>query len=127
MTATAFLIEAVTLRPISQEYTSSRSSLVLREDMAVTLYNCRYSILAQPHLAPDQSVAAALGDKDQHVDRRRTVTPSLRTASHQSNPRGSYWLSGWCRIHHATRPAMRALSKAFPRRRALCTNWKKPR
>jgi hypothetical protein len=28
---------------------------------------------------------------------------------------------------HATRASMRVLSKALPRRRALCTNWKKPR
>ncbi len=28
---------------------------------------------------------------------------------------------------HATRAAMRAPSRALPRRRALCTNWKKPR
>jgi len=40
---------------------------------------------------------------------------------------GSYWVPGWCRVRHATRPAMRAPSKALPRRRALCTNWKKPR
>ena len=29
--------------------------------------------------------------------------------------------------HHATRAATRAPSRALPRRRALCTNWKKPR
>src|SRR5215213_1001296 len=29
--------------------------------------------------------------------------------------------------HHLTRAAIRAPSRAFPRRRALCTNWKKPR
>jgi len=40
---------------------------------------------------------------------------------------GSYWVPGWCRVRHATRPAIRAPSKALPRRRALCTNWKKPR
>ena len=28
---------------------------------------------------------------------------------------------------HATKVVMRALSRALPRRRALCTNWKKPR
>jgi len=40
---------------------------------------------------------------------------------------GSCWVPGWCRVRHATRPAMRAPSRALPRRRALCTNWKKPR
>ena len=29
--------------------------------------------------------------------------------------------------HHLTRAAIRAPSRAFPRRRALCTNSKKPR
>jgi len=28
---------------------------------------------------------------------------------------------------HATKPAMSAVRRALPRRRALCTNWKKPR
>src|SRR4051812_5671327 len=40
------------------------------------------------------------------------------------------WLlsaSGVVGLSHATRPAIRALSRALPRRRALCTNWKKPR
>src|SRR4051794_29571982 len=40
---------------------------------------------------------------------------------------GSYWVPGWWRARHATRPAMRVPSRALPRRRALCTNWKKPR
>ena len=40
---------------------------------------------------------------------------------------GSYWVPGWCRVRYATRPATRAPSRALPRRRALCTNWKKPR
>ena len=40
---------------------------------------------------------------------------------------GSYWVPGWCWVCHATKPAMRAPSRALPRRRALCTNWKKPR
>jgi len=40
---------------------------------------------------------------------------------------GSYWVPGWCRVRHATRPAMSVPSRALPRRRALCTNWKKPR
>src|SRR5215210_2979827 len=35
--------------------------------------------------------------------------------------------SGVVGLAHATRPATRALSRALPRRRALCTNWKKPR
>src|SRR3954471_23249209 len=30
-------------------------------------------------------------------------------------------------LGHATKAATRAPSKALPRRRALCTNWKKPR
>src|SRR4051812_19600354 len=40
------------------------------------------------------------------------------------------WLlsaSGVVGLSHATRPATRALSRALPRRRALCTNWKNPR
>jgi len=28
---------------------------------------------------------------------------------------------------HASKPAMSAVRRALPRRRALCTNWKKPR
>src|SRR3954470_2754368 len=42
----------------------------------------------------------------------------------------SEWLlsaSGVVGLSHATRPATRALSRALPRRRALCTNWKNPR
>ena len=31
---------------------------------------------------------------------------------------GSYWVPGWCRVYHATRPAIRAPSRALPRRRA---------
>jgi len=34
---------------------------------------------------------------------------------------------GWWQARHATKAATRAPSSAFPRRRALCTNWKKPR
>ena len=30
-------------------------------------------------------------------------------------------------VRHATKPAIRAPSRAMPRRRVLCTNWKKPR
>ncbi len=39
---------------------------------------------------------------------------------------GSCRVPGWW-LHHATRAAMRAPRSALPRRRALCTNWKKPR
>src|SRR5215213_9315313 len=41
-----------------------------------------------------------------------------------------FWLlSGFrvVRLGHATKAATRAPSRALPRRRALCTNWKKPR
>ena len=48
-------------------------------------------------------------------------------ADKRTNPDGSYWVPGWCWVCHATKPAMRAPSRALPRRRALCTNWKKPR
>ena len=34
---------------------------------------------------------------------------------------------GVVRLGHATKAATRAPSRALPRRRALCTNWKKPR
>ncbi len=40
---------------------------------------------------------------------------------------GSYWVPGWCRVCHATRPAISVPSRALPRRRALWTNWKRPR
>jgi predicted tellurium resistance membrane protein TerC len=40
---------------------------------------------------------------------------------------GSCWDPGWCWAGHVTRAATRAPSRALPRRRALCTNWKKPR
>jgi len=39
---------------------------------------------------------------------------------------GSCRVPGWWQARHATRPVMRAPSRALPRRRALCTNWKKP-
>ncbi len=42
------------------------------------------------------------------------------------NDFGSCRVPGWW-LHHATRAAMRAPRSALPRRRALCTNWKKPR
>jgi hypothetical protein len=35
--------------------------------------------------------------------------------------------SGVLGFGHATKAAIRAPSRALPRRRALCTNWKKPR
>jgi uncharacterized protein with PIN domain len=35
--------------------------------------------------------------------------------------------SGVLGLGHATKAATRAPSRALPRRRALCTNWKKPR
>jgi hypothetical protein len=40
--------------------------------------------------------------------------------------KGSCRVPGWWQARHATRPVMRAPSRALPRRRALCTNWKKP-
>src|SRR3954465_3470670 len=49
------------------------------------------------------------------------------TAQAEDIRRSSYWVPGWWRARHATRPAMRVPSRALPRRRALCTNWKKPR
>ena len=70
-----------------------------------------------------------------------TVTPHSQAATpgHQlgsvrcgpacpggSNHCGSYRDPGWWG-HHVTRAATRAPSRALPRRRALCTNWKKPR
>jgi len=51
---------------------------------------------------------------------------SVPTAISRTYPVGSYWVPGWWWVRHATRPAMRAPSRALPRRRALCTNWKKP-
>src|SRR3954451_5375899 len=46
--------------------------------------------------------------------RRRKPAKSLRLLS----------ASGVVELAHATRPATRVLSRALPRRRALCTNWK---
>jgi len=57
------------------------------------------------------------------VDATEAFPPRARQAIRE----GSYWVPGWWRVRHATRPAIRAPSKALPRRRALCTNWKKPR
>ena len=53
----------------------------------------------------------------------RIVTDHLR----YPNPVWLLSASGVVGLAHATRPATRALSRALPRRRALCTNWKKPR
>ncbi len=54
----------------------------------------------------------------------KDATTALRKAGFRY---GSCWVPGWCRVRHATRPAISAPSRALPRRRALCTNWKKPR
>jgi hypothetical protein len=62
-------------------------------------------------------------------DRHGPPNPGQRPVAGETPgaQRGSCWVPGWCRVRHAIRPAMRAPSRALPRRRALCTNWKKPR
>src|SRR3954464_5363122 len=50
-----------------------------------------------------------------------------RTSGADANAEWLLSASGVVGLAHATRPATRALSRALPRRRALWTNWKKPR
>jgi len=66
---------------------------------------------------------------DVHGSWRPALSSALDLRNKLTHPKGggSCRVPGWCRIRHATRPAMRVPSRALPRRRALCTNWKKPR
>jgi hypothetical protein len=54
------------------------------------------------------------------------VEAMSRQVSPSTNRAGSCRVSGWWR-DQVTKAATREPSRALPRRRALCTNWKKPR
>ena len=72
-------------------------------------------------------------DRRHHIPKQQHRVTNWAAYDAGLRARGSltvWWLlsaSGVVGLSHATRPATRALSRALPRRRALCTNWKNPR
>ncbi len=77
------------------------------------------------------AAAGASAFRMREVSRHKSIqvlADYVRTArAFEDYPGGSCWDPGCCRRRHATNPVRSASRRARPRRRALCTNWKKPR
>ena len=69
-----------------------------------------------PTGAPSSRMCADLRRSRQALFRISAATKSDSSGSIGAQP-----------VHTITRAATRGPSRALPRRRALCTNWKKPR